>query len=112
MVLLTVPAHVCPSTVGEIAGVRLELDTNFPALVVDRGQLGAGSHGDGMLLLVPVLISAALLALHSLLYCQILFQSGPWGKGTVKDLMVEVLALETSACQHLSSCSIEGRAVM
>ena len=56
VVLLTVPAHMSPSAVGETAGIWLELNTDFPALVVDGGQLGADAPGNGALLLLSVQI--------------------------------------------------------
>ena len=65
----------------EDAWVGLVLDADLPTLVKDRWQLGAWAPGEGSLLLVSLVGSPALLALSSLLWCWILLQWGPWGKG-------------------------------
>ena len=52
--------------------------------------------------------SLALLALSSLLHCQILLHWGPQGKGAIDDLMIKTLTLEAPVCCCLSHCSIKG----
>ena len=74
--------------------------------MVDRREVGAAAPGAGVLLLLMV-CSLALLALSSLLCCQILLQWGPQRKGAIDDLMIKMLTLEAPACCHLSHCSIE-----
>ena len=103
--LLTMPADMGSSAVGEAAGARLELDADFSALVEDSWELGATAPAAGMLLLLAI-VSLALLALSSLLHCQILVQQGPCGKGAVNDFVVIVLALETPVCCGLGCCGI------
>ena len=59
----------------------------------DGGQLGTGASGEGMLLQIPVLISSAQLGLEQLSLVPDPSPAGPWGKGTVNNLMVKVLAV-------------------
>ena len=72
-----------------------------------EGRWGAAAPEAGARLLLME-HSLALLALNSLLCCQILLQQGPWGKGANDNLMIEILTPEAPACCHLSCCSIEG----
>ena len=101
------PADMGSSAVGEAAGARLELDADFSALVEDCWELRATAPAAGMLLLLLLaIVSPALLALSSLLCCQILLQQGPQGKGAVNDFMVIALAVEAPACCGLGCCGI------
>ena len=109
VVLLTVPAHMGSSAVGEAAGAQLVLDANFSALMIDGRELGATALAAGALLLLTI-GSPALLALSSLLHCQILLQWGPQRKGAIDDLVVKMLTAETPA-SHVVLAAVASRVV-